>query len=110
MKFTTLALILVRTYGTGSTKMSEFIYNAARNAGAPRLTIQTEVLRNGQVVLTGRARMVVEAGSDPDRIPFGDQLALASLPAGKYDLQVIVKDEIAGTTIIQQTDFEHHGI
>ena len=52
--------------------------------------------------------MVVEAGSDPDRIPFGDQLALASLPAGKYDLQVIVKDEIAGTTITQQTDFEIH--
>ena len=85
-----------------------FIYNAARNAGAPRFTIQSEVLRNGQDVLTGRARMVVEAGSDPDRIPFGDQLALASLPVGKYDLQVIVKDEIAGTTITQQTDFEIH--
>jgi hypothetical protein len=35
-------------------------------------------------------------------------LALTSLPAGKYDLNVIVKDEIAGTTITQQTDFEIH--
>jgi hypothetical protein len=85
-----------------------FTYNAARTAGAPRLTIQSEVLRNGQVVVTGRARTILEAGSDPDRIPFGDELALTSLPAGKYDLNVIVKDEIAGTTITQQTDFEIH--
>jgi hypothetical protein len=85
-----------------------FIYNAARTAGAPRLTVQSEVLRNGQIVLTGRAQTIVEAGSDPGRIPFGDELALTSLPAGKYDLNVIVKDEIAGTTITQQTDFEIH--
>ena len=85
-----------------------FIYNAARTAGAPRLTVQSEVFRNGQVVLTGQARQIVEAGSDPDRLPFGDELALTSLPSGKYELHVTVKDEIAGTTITQQTDFEIH--
>jgi hypothetical protein len=85
-----------------------FIYNAARTSGAPRLTVQTEVLRNGQVVLTGRARKIDEAGSDPDRIPFAEELPLNSLAAGKYDLQVIVTDEIAGTTIKQLTDFEIH--
>ncbi|HEX3086092.1 MAG TPA: VWA domain-containing protein [Pyrinomonadaceae bacterium] len=85
-----------------------FIYNAARTGVAPQLTVQSEVKRNGQVVLTGRVRKIVEAGADPNRIPFGDELPLSSLPAGKYDLNVIVKDEISGTTITQQTDFEIH--
>ena len=34
--------------------------------------------------------------------------ALNSLPAGKYDLNVTVTDEVTGTTIRQQTDFEIH--
>jgi hypothetical protein len=85
-----------------------FIYNAARTGVAPQLTVQSEVKRNGQVVLTGRVRKIVEAGADPNRIPFGDELPLSSLPAGKYDLNVIVKDEISGTMITQQTDFEIH--
>ena len=85
-----------------------FIYNAARTAGAPRLTVQSEVFRNGQAVVAGPVVKIVDAGSDPDRLAFGDELALTSLPSGKYELHVIVKDEIAGTTITQQTDFEIH--
>jgi hypothetical protein len=85
-----------------------FIYNAGRSDGAPRLTVHSEVLRNGQVVLTGKAQTVAQAGDDPDRILFGDELMLSSLAAGKYDLRVTVKDEISGTTTNQLVDFEIH--
>jgi hypothetical protein len=84
-----------------------FAYNAKRDSnGKPNLIIQSQVIQDGRIVLTGQQRTIVDGTPDPDRIAFGDQLLLNSLPPGSYDLRVTVKDAIAGTSAIQTVDFE----
>src|SRR6185503_6445576 len=62
------------------TRMSQmgcwvFVYNAKRDAsGKPQITVQTQVLRDGQAVLNSM-RKVSNAGPDLERIPFGEELA-----------------------------------
>lgn len=83
-----------------------FTYNAQRDArGAPGLTIQAQVLRNGVVVMAGPQHRLTNS-ADADRIPFGEELPLKNLPAGQYDLVITVKDLIAGTSETQTIDFE----
>ncbi len=83
-----------------------FIYNAKRDqTGAPNLTVQTEVLRDGRVMLVSPQRKVNQGGSDPERIPFGEELALQTLAPGSYDLRVTITDSIAGTSFTQTIDF-----
>src|SRR6266436_1730378 len=84
-----------------------FIYNAKRDAaGAPNLIAQTHVLRDGQVMLASPQRKLNLGGPDPDRIPFGEEMALKTLPPGRYDLRVTVTDSIAGTSVTQTVGFE----
>ncbi|HET6974663.1 MAG TPA: VWA domain-containing protein [Pyrinomonadaceae bacterium] len=82
-----------------------FVYNAKRDAsGKPQITVQTQVLRDGQAVLSSM-RKVSNAGPDLERIPFGEELALNTLAPGKYDLKVTVTDGITGTSTSQLADF-----
>jgi VWFA-related protein len=84
-----------------------FIYNAKRDAaGAPSLTAQTQVLRDGRVVLASPQRRLNQAGPDPERIPFGEEMALQTLTPGRYDLRITVTDSLAGTSVTQTIDFE----
>ncbi|HKU74315.1 MAG TPA: VWA domain-containing protein [Pyrinomonadaceae bacterium] len=83
-----------------------FVYNAKRDAhGNPQLTVQTQVLRDGQTVLSSPQRRVNNSGPDAERIPFGEELALKTLAPGRYDLKVIVTDAVAGTSTSQLADF-----
>lgn len=83
-----------------------FVYNAKRDAaGNPQLMVQTQVLRDGQAVLSSPQRRVNNAGQDAERIPFGEELALKTLAPGKYDLKVTVTDGVAGTSATQIADF-----
>jgi VWFA-related protein len=83
-----------------------FVYNAKRDAsGKPQITVQTQVLRDGQAVLSSPQRRVSNAGPDLERIPFGEELTLNTLPPGKYDLKVIVTDGVAGISASQVADF-----
>ena len=83
-----------------------FIYNAKRDAtGALDLTVQTKVVRDGRVMLVSPQRKVNQGGPDPERIPFGEELALQTLAPGSYDLRVTITDSIAGTSVTQTIDF-----
>jgi hypothetical protein len=83
-----------------------FVYNAKRDAsGKPQISVQTQVLRDGQAVLSSPQRRVNNAGPDLERIPFGEELALKTLAPGKYDLKVTVTDDVARTTTFQLADF-----
>lgn len=83
-----------------------FIYNAKRDAaGAPNLIAQTQVVRDGQVMLSSPQRKLNQGGPDPDRIPFGEELALQTLAPGTYDLRVTITDSIAGTSVTQTIGF-----
>jgi len=83
-----------------------FVYNAKRDGnGNPQLMVQTQVLRDGQAVLSSPQRRVNSGGQDAERIPLGEELALKTLAPGKYDLKVTVKDGVAGTSASQLADF-----
>ncbi len=83
-----------------------FIYNAKRDAtGAPNLIAQTQVLRDGRIMLVSPQRKLNNGGPDPERIPFGEELALQTLAPGIYDLRVTITDSIAGTSVTQTIDF-----
>lgn len=83
-----------------------FVYNAKRDAsGKPQISVQTQVLRDGQAVLSSPQRKLSNAGPDLERIPFGEELALKTLAPGKYDLKVTVTDGVAGTSTSQIADF-----
>ena len=83
-----------------------FVYNARRDAnGNPQLTVQTQVLRDGHTILSSPQRKVNNRGTDVERIPFGEELALKTLSPGKYDLKIIVTDDVARTSTTQVADF-----
>jgi VWFA-related protein len=83
-----------------------FVYNAKRDAnGNPQLMVQSQVLRDGQTVLSSPQRHLNSNGQDVERIPFGEELALKTLAPGKYDLKVIVTDGVAGKSVSQLADF-----
>ena len=83
-----------------------FVYNAKRDAnGNPQISVQTQVLRDGEAVLSSPLRKLSNTGPDVERIPFGEELALKTLVPGKYDLKVTVTDGVAGTSTSQIADF-----
>ena len=85
-----------------------FIYNAMRDTkGNPNLTVQVQVLRDGQtLVATPKRKLATEGMSDLARIPYGGDVALKSLNAGRYELRVIVTDLLATAATTLSTDFQ----
>jgi VWFA-related protein len=86
------------------------IYNAARGSGgsgAPDLEAQIRITRDGQTIVTSPVRkLTMDAGTDAARIPYGADIGLKSMPAGRYVLQVTINDRVAQTSATQQTTFE----
>jgi hypothetical protein len=83
-----------------------FIYNAA-SSPAPDLDGQIKILRNGQAVVTSPVRKVpIDPGTDPARIIYGANIALQTLPVGRYLLEVTITDRIAKTSASQHISFE----
>lgn len=84
------------------------IYNAARTGtAAPDLEAQIKILRNGQAVVTSPVRKVAtDANTDLARIVYGADIALRTLPPGRYLLQVTVSDRVAGTSALEEVSFE----
>jgi VWFA-related protein len=85
-----------------------FIYNAARGASGnapPDVVIQAQVLSAGRQVSTTSWSKAVGTTQDIGRIAYGGEVPLRSLAAGQYVLQVTVKDQVTGTTAVQQTKF-----
>jgi len=82
-----------------------FTYNAKRDAkGATNLMAETQVLRDGKVVLNNVKKLGNDS-PDRDRIPHGAALSLKSLMPGGYELRVKIVDAVAGTSATQSTDF-----
>ena len=82
-----------------------FTYNAKRDAkGATNLVAETQVLRDGKVVLDNVQKLSNDS-PDRDRIPHGAALSLKSLLPGGYELRVKIVDAVAGTIATQSTDF-----
>lgn len=84
------------------------IYNAQRaGTGAPDLTAQIKLSRDGQTIVTSPVRkLAIDATTDVARVPYGADIALQSLPPGRYLLQVSISDRVAQTSAVEQIFFE----
>jgi VWFA-related protein len=83
-----------------------FIYNAARGVdgkSTPNIWLQARLLRGGQIVKTTPMASVPVAPQDVVRIPFGGEITLDSMTPGQYVLEITVDDQIAKTSVSQQT-------
>jgi hypothetical protein len=80
-----------------------FVYNAT---SAANLITGSEVWRDGRVILVSPQHKLSNAGPDPQRIPFGDDLSLQSLSPGRYDLRVTVTDSVSKASASRSIDFE----
>jgi hypothetical protein len=87
-----------------------FIYNATRGtngATPPDLTAQIEVVGNGKTVVKTEPRKLPAASmEDPQRIPYGGQFPLSSLPAGRYVMNVTITDQLAKASASQRLSFQ----
>ena len=83
-----------------------FIYNAAvsqTGKSQPNIWLQARLLRGGQVVKSTPMKSVPVESQDFLRIPFGGEITLDSIPSGQYILEITVDDQIAKTSVSQQT-------
>jgi hypothetical protein len=74
------------------------IFNARADkaTGQPRVTAQTRIFRDGQLVFSGAESPIqLSPGSDPKRIVVGTRLTLGTnLVPGDYTLQIVVTDQL----------------
>jgi VWFA-related protein len=83
------------------------VYNASRTSGAPDLESRIQLSRNGQAVVTSPVRKVpIDANTDSARILYGADIALQTLPPGRYQLLVTISDRIGQSSASQQVSFD----
>jgi VWFA-related protein len=97
-----------RRFGRGAhLNFLTIIYNAATGSGGPNLESQIQISRNGQAVVTSPMRKVAtDATTDLARIVYGADVALQTLPPGRYLLQVTIFDRLANTRAVEQVTFQ----
>jgi len=86
------------------------IYNAAKGAGGaglPELEARIRISKDGQTIVTSPLRkLTIVQSADMARIPYGADIALQSLPAGRYLLEVMINDRVAKSSAVQSTTFD----
>lgn len=84
-----------------------FVYNAARANNRTQLSARVVLLRADQTTVATLTRAITtDAVGDPARVPYAEELTLATLPRGRYLLRVTVTDAVARTTATREADFE----
>jgi VWFA-related protein len=87
-----------------------YVYNASRGAGgqgAPDLIVRVQVWNGDRVIIdAGERRVATDGATDLARMAYGGEFNLASLPAGRYLLQVTATDRLSKQTAAQTTRFE----
>jgi VWFA-related protein len=86
-----------------------FIYNTQRGTNGsapPDVTAQIEMFSNGQQIVKTPLHKLNTAGmTDLQRIPYGGQFPLSTLPLGRYELNVTITDQVAKSSASQHVSF-----
>jgi hypothetical protein len=85
-------------------RFQTYVYNAARGAQGPQVSIETQVLRKRESVMR-IAAVKVPLTNDAARLPYWSEIALRDLPPGHYVLLVTATDEIANRSSSQRVNF-----
>jgi hypothetical protein len=56
--------------------------------------------------VTSQPSQISVEGKDPDRLPYAAEISLERLPAGRYELLVVIEDRVAKTDSRQRVNFE----
>jgi VWFA-related protein len=84
-----------------------FVYNAAQVGTAqPDVTVQTQIIRGNQVVVTSPPSQISTKGQDLTRLAYAAEVHLDTLPAGRYELLVLVQDRVAKANSTRSISFE----
>lgn len=87
-------------------KFQAFVYNADRTADPPRVHLQMELQREGQILVQTPASAVATEGiSDLARIPIVGEFPLSALQPGRYALKLTVTDSKSKSTVSRHADF-----
>lgn len=89
---------------TAALRFQTYVYNAARGAQGPKVSIEAQVLRNRQQVMRV-APTIVPVTTDPARLPYWSEIALRDLPRGQYVLLLTATDQIANRSASQRINF-----
>jgi VWFA-related protein len=83
-----------------------YVYNAARQAAPPDVALQVQIFRDDQPVVT-KPLVKIDTAGMPDlaRLPYGEDLSLGELPAGRYVLQVTAIDRAAKSSATRRASF-----
>ena len=91
---------------TSILRFQTYVYNASRNAGAPDVWIEAQLLKGSQqVMVVAPSKISPDASKDSWRLPYWSDIALNQLPAGSYTLQVSATDKTGGTSASQRIRF-----
>src|SRR3712207_3415115 len=83
-----------------------YVYNAARQAAPPDVALQVQIFRDDQPVVTKPLVKIDTVGmTDLARLPYGEDLSLGELPAGRYVLQVTAIDRAAKSSATRRASF-----
>ena len=83
-----------------------YIYNAARKGAPPAVSLQIKILRDGQIVsTTSDLHPKIDKATDQSAIPFSAEIALKTLPVGRYVLQISAIDGQTKATASRELEF-----
>ncbi len=83
------------------------VYNAARVAGGPDVSVQVKVLHRDRVIFdTGPQKLAADGAGDPSRLPYAAEVNFGAMPPGRYLLQLIATDNTAKQSAAQFSRFE----
>jgi hypothetical protein len=83
-----------------------YVYNAARQTAPPDVALQVQIFRDDQPVITKPLVKIDTVGmTDLARLPYGEDLSLGELPAGRYVLQVTAIDRAAKSSATRRASF-----
>ena len=83
-----------------------YVYNAARAGTPPDVALQVQIFRDDQPVVTKPlVKIMTEGMPDLARLPYGEDLSLGELPAGRYVLQVTAIDRSAKSSATRRASF-----
>jgi VWFA-related protein len=87
-------------------RFQTYVYNAAHagSSSSPDVRIQAQVFRNRQQVMTTSLAQVPIVG-EAARLSFWSEIALQTLPPGRYRLQVTATDRINNRTASERVNF-----
>jgi hypothetical protein len=97
----------LRRLRSGDTLYFEFyVYNAAFDeAGASDVVLQAQILAGENVMAASKPQAIVFPAREGPPAPQANGMSLEGLPAGSYELRVVVTDLKANATVIRSAEF-----